>query len=183
MIRLYYALGCVAVALVALAVVSRNWSCRHTPGPEIVRMGPYTVKSVANGATILVESGVAHRKTRPVVLEYIAAPATGQPLFEESRSNLSKLAGSKVMVEAEKEHALRRPDPTGTVYGESGQVLQVEQIMAGLVWTLAGAPKEWLAVEKRARKTRKGVWGLKELPKSSEWVEIAPDVFSEQEPR
>jgi endonuclease YncB( thermonuclease family) len=169
MIRVYYTLGIVAVVAVALAIISRNWSCRQrNDGPEIVRLGPYTVKSVSNGTTIMVASGLRDRKTQPVVCEHIAAPAAGQPLFEESRDHLAQLAGKTVTVEAEKERALRNPDPIGTVYGESGQVLQVEQLMAGMAWTTTEAPKDWLAVEKQARKAKRGVWNLKQLPKSEE---------------
>jgi endonuclease YncB( thermonuclease family) len=152
-------LGLVAVCLIALAVVARNWSCRKHPDPLPIRHGPYQVKAVISGALIRVGAGVRDHKDRDVLLTGIAAPAIGEPLAEESRANLEQQAGDQIWVEREgaviKSHRIE-----GVIYGESGEHLQIAQLREGLARTTPAGDtiKAYRNAQAEAKKGHRGIW-------------------------
>jgi hypothetical protein len=161
------------VALICLAIISRNWSCRpHKPPrpPRPPRIEEFDVLGVVNGATITVDS----RRHDTVQLADVAAPAEGEPGFAESRDNLAKIAGQRIRVEV---HGRLRAAVTdedtgltangyqplagrphvvvGVVYGESGLLLNLSQAAGAFIRCLPSAPAEWKAAEAAARKAKK----------------------------
>jgi len=157
----------IAVSLIALAVVSRNWSCKPVKPPRPPHSDTFSVVSVPTGASIEVQ---VRRRSAVVALAHIAAPASG-PAGEASRNALESLAGSTVRIEWSRSGLLRgeapdatddatealeaRPPAVGVVFGESGADCGLEQIKAGHATCQAGAPKEYIAAEKQAAKRRK----------------------------
>ena len=179
----------IVVGLIALAVISRNWSCRAAPKPRPPAFFDYTVDSVPNGATIIVKAGLLERRTATVSLIDVAAPPEG-PLAEQSRANLERLAGKQIRVQVERwrlrsEEAEANGatdeaagevvdeeggsdgdklegwrDRTSIVYGSSGLLLNTEQIRLGYA-SNTGTRKEWKAAEAEARKAKRGMWAEK----------------------
>jgi len=165
--------GLAVVGLLALAVIARNWSCRHgrTPRPLRIHETQAEVDSVPNGATILVKAGVRGRRTSPVLLADVAAPASGEPLFEASRENLARLAGARIRRQTERRFLAENEGPAqaedgpsesrgpseAIVFGESGENLCVAQLCAGLGRNRGTRP-EWIAAEKEAQDAHRGLW-------------------------
>lgn len=172
-------LALVVVGLIAMAVIARNhWGCTPPPKPPIVsKHGPYTVVSVDSGALIQVRAGLAGKRTKPIVLAEIAAPATGENA-NRSRENLATLAGASVWVETERQRILFRAtsgDPAeeaasmaaemeargpliGVVYGESGVCLNAAQVAQGWAVCEPDAPEEWQKLQAEAAKAKRGIW-------------------------
>ena len=125
-----------------------------------------------------------------ITLANVAAP-TSPTLAEQSRANLERLAGKTIRIEhhgllratgetqstpgdacqrrldneeakATAEAPEARGPIVGTVYGEAGGCLQVEQLMAGMVKATDGASAEWRRVEATARKKKLGLWAINE---------------------
>lgn len=165
-------LALVAVIAVATAVVARNWSCRQgrqDTEPEIQTVGPYVVSSVPTGRTIIVKFGVRNRRHDTATLLGIATPSDS--IFaEKSRASLESLAGKSITADVANEQ-WGRDEITGTVYGESGACLQLAQLEAGMAKiddSHGKPPASWTAAQKAAQKAKRGVWSLKQLPKSEE---------------
>jgi endonuclease YncB( thermonuclease family) len=146
--------------VLCLLLSHEGCSCRRHREPRPPRSWSFEVDSVENGATIIVKTGLRERRTAAVTLADIVAPADGQPLAEQSRANLQRLAGRTVRVEHD--GLLRRGPMVGTVYGQSGAVLQEEQLRAGLARALDGAPAGWRGIEAEARGARRGLWATNE---------------------
>lgn len=163
--------GLVAASLIALAVVSRNWSCRQHRPPRPPQSRQYVVDSVPNGGTLLVKTGLRERRTATVMLANIAAPPIDAAAGEAARANLERYAGKTIRVEFERRRLLATADGeeeatavedrgpiVAVVYGESGCCLNLEQIMDGMAKCLPAAPKEWKREEATARKKKLGLW-------------------------
>jgi len=165
----------VLIGLIAVAVISRNWSCRQSRPPRPPRpprTATYAVAEVPNGATIVVKAGLLGRRTATVTLESISAPAEGDGMAEASRANLERLAGSTIRVETARNGLFRgesdeeanaepieaRGPLVGVVYGESGECLNLAQVRDGFATCLPDAPKEWKKQETEAKKARRGIW-------------------------
>jgi endonuclease YncB( thermonuclease family) len=142
---------------VAMAVISRNWSCRKSRPPNIDRRGPYLVIAVETGASLTVAGRlreeeddaaegeetncrsyagggqfpveVALRRSSTVQIAGIQAPPKGETHFEESRRALEIAAGCEVTLLIE--GRLMRKEQIA-VYGESGICLQESQLRAGM---------------------------------------------------
>jgi len=165
----------VLIGLIAIAVISRNWSCRDRKRePRPPRCWRLAVESVPNGAAIVVKSGWKNHKTATVTLADISAPPLGDPLAEASRINLERFAGKQIRVEVQRGGLFRagtdeslgeaatvesaRGDLIGVVYGETGACLNIRQIVDGMAICLPSAPAGWKAEESAAQKAKRGVW-------------------------
>ena len=169
----------VVVGLLALAVIARNWSCRHERPPR-VRTFTADVDSVPNGASIVIKTGWRQRRTAAVALVDLAAPSEGDSLADDSRTNLARLAGSRIRIESSRAMREGSPEPSecdsavdpegmaldlglsaldfqGVVYGESGENLCLAQLRAGLARN-QGQRAEWIAAAKAAQEARQGIW-------------------------
>jgi len=167
----------VAVCLVASCGILRNWNkiIHHKePRPPRVRTEEFDVLSAESGGTLLCKpQGRDKRDKRPPVrveLASIYTPAQGEPLFAESRDNLTKLAGVHIRVEVRgRLHdvgSLDSPEPlegrkeivVGTVYGATGACLQLEQLRQGLGRVVGDVSAEWTAAQAEAKKQKRGLW-------------------------
>jgi hypothetical protein len=99
----------VATSLIALAVVSRNWSCREQKPPRPPHSDTYEVVEVTTGASIIVATGLGGRKRATVALAFIQAPQTG-PEAEASTASLAALVGGTCRVEWARTGLLRGTD-------------------------------------------------------------------------
>ncbi len=125
-ISLYVIAAVAVICLVCLAIIARNWSCRQRRPPRpprIETVGPYEVLTVTTGASLTVKVG--KRRDRQVILDLIAAPATGEYLSSESADNLRKLAGKSVTVQYERGGLFRsantgRLDEVAVVQADDG---------------------------------------------------------------
>ena len=156
----------ILVAIIAVSVAVCFRACKPPRPPRIVTRD-YTVVAVPNGATITVQAGLLGRKTATVTLQYVAA-AEGV-YAEPSRQALETRAGKTIRVEDEKRRLLsaEREDSedleargpiVGVVYGETGALLNLAQISDGWATCTEGAPKEYAAAEKAAKKAKVGMW-------------------------
>lgn len=110
--------GLIVLSLFFLWGISRQWSCRAPRPPKPSAVRTYAVIRTTTGASFEVSSGLRDRKTATVIMDGIAAPTQGEPLFEESRANLERLAGSEIRVESPR-HRLLRSTPTDDVGQDS----------------------------------------------------------------
>lgn len=172
------ALGLVAVCLIALAIVARNWSCKQHKEPR-VHTNEYKVASVTSGVSLEVRIGIAGRLTKPLLLDGVIVPGNDM-LAASSANNLEKLAGARVRVETPagifrlgneeqgeqseqtfEGELVEAPTLHGKVFGERGCCLQIEQLRAGLAETLGKVPAEYAAAQKEAKKAKRGMWSTK----------------------
>jgi endonuclease YncB( thermonuclease family) len=165
-------LALVVVGLIALAVVSRNWSCKPVKPPKPPRSYTFTVSSVPNGTTILAAG--RRGRTTTITLQDVFAPT--DDYAEASRANLERLTGKQIRVECERTGLFRgtedessgdsgeleaRGPVVGVCYGESGACLQISQLLDGYVKCLPTAPALWKAEQEKAKKAKVGMWGEK----------------------
>ena len=143
--------------LLCLVLSHEGCSCRRHREPRPPRSWSFEVDSVENGATIIVKTGLRERRTAAVTLANIVAPADGQPLAEQSRANLQRLAGERIRVEAARGGLSGKP-LIGVAHGVTGACLNLEQLRAGLARCEQSAPAEWQAAETEARKHKRGIW-------------------------
>jgi hypothetical protein len=169
------------VAAIAFCVMRFSVQCRKTihPDPPDIVSRTLDVSAVQNGSTIIVFAGLLERRTATVTLTGIAAPTQGESFGPESCDNLERLAGKKIRVEYLRRRLLRASDGSvaheeavgdgeqlqagrnyvGTVYGESGACLNLEQVKAGLAkCSTADAPRAWRNAEAEAKKSKIGLW-------------------------
>jgi endonuclease YncB( thermonuclease family) len=99
--KLGLAAGVALVALICLAIIARNWSCRPHKPPRPPREWQCEVISVPNGASIEVKGGLRGRKPHTVALYGIAAP-TADPWASASTASLAALCGATCRVVAVK---------------------------------------------------------------------------------
>jgi hypothetical protein len=131
------------------------------PPPPVDRLGPYTVKAVPTGGSILVKAGWRGRRDQLWKPMYLEAPAAGEEFSEESRQNMQRLAGASIVVEVTKDRIidLERTMVIGdTIYGESGQDLAIAQLRAGLARCEKDAPALLKAAQAEAQKAKRGIW-------------------------
>ncbi|MCK9569807.1 hypothetical protein M0R72_12760 [Candidatus Pacearchaeota archaeon] len=103
-INLYVLAAVAVICLICLAIIARNWSCRsqrdrgRKPRPPAQK--EYVVESASTGGSLVIKDGRKGKRVIAISLSGIAAPAAGEPLEEESRVSLEKLAGAKVRLES-----------------------------------------------------------------------------------
>jgi hypothetical protein len=160
-----FVLAILAVIAVSLAVVARNWSCRQSRWEERAeRRKTQSFDSILDfptGASIMVGLGRGDRRSLCVYLDYVHAPAKGEPLHEESKTHLSQIVGAHFLVEVSEQadgKPLRPGDIIGRVFGETSADAAIEQLRAGLVVCDADAPSKYRAVEKAAKQAKLGLW-------------------------
>jgi hypothetical protein len=162
-------LGLVVVGLLALAVISRNWSCKPVKPPRPPHSDTFGVVEVPTGASIIVQYGLMGKKRATVALAHIQAPLTG-PEAEASVEALSLAAGDVVRIEWQRGGLLRseapdatddatgppeaRPPAVGVVFGESGQDLALAQLAGGFATCLTTAPDAYKKAEKSAKRRK-----------------------------
>ena len=144
--------------LLCLLLFHEGCSCRRQREPRPPRSWSFEVDSVENGARIIVKTGLRQRRTTAVMLANIVAPADGQPLAEQSRANLQRLAGERIRVEAARGGLAGQPW-IGVAHAMTGACLNLEQLRAGLARCEQSAPAEWQAAETEAKKHKRGIWG------------------------
>ncbi len=170
MFKFYIAIAVVVIALICLAIISRNWSCRKGRDEIERTAGPYTVVSVDSGASIVYLRRGERDKERlheTLNLPGVSAPAEGQDGFDESKQCLTAITGGKVTIHEIKSKRLDRFE-ADDVFGESGQCLQIEQLKAGWVWCKANPTKAYKAAEDEAKAAKRGIWALKAY--RDEWM-------------
>lgn len=146
-------LGLIVVGLIALAVIFRNAPWHKPP----VRQYAYEVVEAINGASLRVR--VNRRRLAIIIVPGIAAPAEGEPLFEESRKNLGQIAGKRVFANVEQRRLFRdKKVVAGTIRGEAGTRLDLEQVARGMAKALPDAPKDVRKAEVVAKGKKLGVW-------------------------
>ena len=160
-------LAAIVIIAVALAIVSRNWSCKKTrpPRPPRIRSSEYAVIKITSGSTILVKD---RRREKTLILDGIIPPAD-ETLNAASKANLVKLAGTTVRCEWEgglfrdaeseaEEESLEAATLHGTVFGDLGVCLQIAQLRAGMCETLGKVTEEFIAAQAEAKKAKLGLW-------------------------
>lgn len=152
------------VALVALAVVARNWSCRQGRERDPIdrTLGPCQVISVDSGSTLTVAGRLRgdepeSRRESSLSLPGVASPAEGQPGFEESKTSLTASTGNEVMIDRQKEKILDRFEIVA-VYSATGQDLSLSQLQAGMAWCQIDAGQTYRDAQKAAQKRKVGLW-------------------------
>jgi endonuclease YncB( thermonuclease family) len=147
---------CVVLVVAFLAGFVVCWRWTH----RAVRHTTETVQVIeaTNGATLEAKAGLLERRTRKISLAAIAAPGLDEPLGQQSKENLAKLAGSTVRVESVFGR-LDRGDAVGICYGERGDNLNLAQLRAGLARCESSAPADFKAAQKEAQKAKRGIWG------------------------
>lgn len=168
-VGIYGVLILCVVALVALAIISRNWSCRQPKPPRIDNLGPFKVARV-DGLNIVTEAGLGGRRERVIRPEHLLPPTDAEWLRVAS-DHVAAWVGSEVTVQRERrrifsaaEPALKDNEPeafgpiVGVVFGQSGINVNLELLRGGYADCDDGAPKEWQAARDAARKKRTGIW-------------------------
>lgn len=117
----------VAVSLIALAVVSRNWNCKPVKPPRPPHSDTFSVVEVPTGASITVAMGLKGRKRATIALFGIQAPLTGSDA-EASKTSLAALCGATVRVTWARSGLLR-----GTNYADPLTGLPQQEPEQGLV--------------------------------------------------
>jgi len=170
-----------AVLILAVAFMASGawWSYnRHKPKPpRPIPDKQYAVVGVPTGASIQIPAGLLGKRTATVNLLGISAPAVGEKWFEESRQNLTRIAGESVLIKAvvtamgdnefddykcslsgDMDGPFNGPPVAGNVYGISNQWLNLEQVKTGWADCAGDADKEILAAKKAAYKAKIGIW-------------------------
>ncbi len=157
-IALYITGGLISVILVVGAI----WSWLPTPDPVNPTVYLY-VKDTVNGNTFLTPRGIFGRRTRPVTLQYIGAPAIDAPFGVESKEYLHVLLVNKTV-------AVQNPQTYGNYIGgiietPEGWIAQAVIIRAGMAWDTDG---KWRREERAARRENRGLWSVYSLDEINE---------------
>ncbi len=136
-------------------------------GSETARRGPFKVAKVIDGDTVKLGNGETVRLLGVDAPEIVHEKAPAQRFGNESSAYLHKLLeGAEVVLETEAEPL----DVHGRTlaYVWKGELLvNAEAIRRGFAWTYAGFAfsrhAEFMELEKKARKARKGIWDLKPM--------------------
>lgn len=147
-ISIYVILGIALVCLICLAIIARNWSCRHRRDPRpprIVTYGPYDVVSVDSGIGMTVKVGRRDKSTRQVILDAISIPADTK-WADVAKGHLKELAGGSVTVQAEKHGIFRESDSNAHASLQDGRA-DVEVLQEGDSGAEARGPDDWKEVE------------------------------------
>jgi len=118
-VSMYVIAAIAVICLIALAVCLRN--CRkilYPRVPRIVTLGPYEVASVETGASLTVK--IRKRRTKQVILQYIATPAMGEQWHNDSVESMRKMAGSSVTVQVRRRGLFRSTGPEVEEAGSLG---------------------------------------------------------------
>jgi hypothetical protein len=75
----------------------RDFACSRHREPKPTKWAEYTVTSALTGTSLEARIGARGRRTKSINLAYVAAPSN-EPLAEESRASLERLAGNFVRV-------------------------------------------------------------------------------------
>lgn len=160
-------LGMVVLCLFFVWGISRNWNCKPVK-PIRVTTTEYVVKSVVNGVTIEIESGLAGRRSATVILDKIYIP-DNISIAETSRQSLEKLVGNtntitviraksglfrdvndplydtndttddiNININIDKNIAEARGPIVGIVYNSTNECLQIKQLEYGMAKIQAG---------------------------------------------
>jgi hypothetical protein len=155
-----------AVCLIAIAVIARNWSCRHHRDPRPPKAETVLVDSVPSGNTITGHLSGRRARETTVTLQWLAVP---ESVAIEATTNLAKLTGTKIRVEyarrmgseEEATGVYARGPIIGIAYGESGVPLNLSQLADGWADVQPGAPPEFVKARDQAKKLHVGMWRRK----------------------
>jgi hypothetical protein len=163
----------------------RDFACSRTRPPKPTKWENISVSKATTGASLEHTYGVHGRRSKTISLAHIVAPSEGK-IAEDSRASLERLAGNLVRIPYKgliikdvqtKSSDLAIPDLAtsdddvnteslessshpivGTIYNQSGQCLNTEQVRLGMAKLSPDAPKDWKTFESEAKKNNLGVW-------------------------
>jgi hypothetical protein len=128
-------LGLVVAGLIALAVISRNWSCKPVKPPRPPISQSFEVVDVPTGNQIIVKAGLLGKQIRTVTLADIVAEGIG------SQANLERLASKSIRVETPHHGLFRATDVVDNCESEevvcsecngTGKLLDAKEMMCPL---------------------------------------------------
>lgn len=186
-INLYILAAVVLVALICLAIISRNWSCReHRERDGIFNRikrektyGPYAVARVLNSTEIVCQYGRETKRREPkkellVYLEGIEGQTYGE-IGVNAAEALRNAVGESITIHCpvDRKHDFKME---GFVYDASGQCLQEVMLAGGWCkikqqWAKdepGGPSQAWLAAQEDAKKNKRGVWATVKSNKENE---------------
>jgi hypothetical protein len=158
----------------------RDFACSRTRPPKPTRWEDISVSKATTGASLEHTYGIHGRRSKTISLAHIVAPSDGK-IAEDSRASLEHLAGNLVRipykgllikdVQSQSSESATSDDSVnteslessihpivGTIYNQSGQCLNTEQVRLGMAKLAPDAPKDWKTFENEAKKNNLGVW-------------------------